>query len=48
MDIVAPAPSGAARGFRSLEHTADKAIEAWGPDLGQLFAAAQTRGLRVG
>ena len=28
------------RGFRSLEHTADKAIEAWGPDLGQLFRAA--------
>lgn len=28
------------RGFRSLEHTADKAIEAWGPDLRELFAAA--------
>lgn len=28
------------RGFRSLNHTADRAIEAWGPDLRQLFAAA--------
>jgi len=33
-------PGPMTRGFRSLEHTADKAIEAWGPDLGQLFAAA--------
>ncbi len=30
----------ATSGFRSLEHTADKAIEAWGTDLKQLFAAA--------
>lgn len=27
-------------GFRALEHTADKAIEAWGPDLPALFRAA--------
>ena len=33
-------PSHVTRGFRSLEHTADRAIEAWGPDLGQLFSAA--------
>ncbi|MFB3882623.1 MAG: archease [Armatimonadota bacterium] len=28
------------RGFLPLDHTADKAIEAWGADLPQLFAAA--------
>jgi SHS2 domain-containing protein len=28
------------RGFRSLEHTADKAIEAWGVTLAELFRAA--------
>jgi len=28
------------RGFRSLEHTADKMIEAWGATLAELFAAA--------
>jgi len=28
------------RGFRDLEHTADKAIEAWGESLAELFCAA--------
>ena len=28
------------RGFRALDHTADRAIEAWGADLPQLFRAA--------
>jgi SHS2 domain-containing protein len=28
------------RGFRALEHTADRAIQAWAPDLGELFRAA--------
>ncbi len=30
----------ARRGFRSLSHTADKAIEAWGQSLADLFVAA--------
>ncbi len=30
----------AARGFRALDHTADRAIEAWGPGLPELFRAA--------
>lgn len=38
--MAAMEPGDETRGFRSLEHTADKAIEAWGKDLGQLFAAA--------
>ncbi len=28
------------RGYRSLEHTADKAMEAWGPSLSELLVAA--------
>ena len=28
------------RGFRPLEHTADKSIEVWGPTLADLFCAA--------
>jgi len=28
------------RGFRALDHTADRAIEAWGPGLPELFRAA--------
>jgi SHS2 domain-containing protein len=32
--------NAAGRGFRDLEHTADKAIEAWGASLGDLFCAA--------
>jgi len=28
------------RGFRPLDHTADRSIEAWGPDLRELFRAA--------
>jgi len=34
-----PAQAGG-RGFRPLDHTADKAIEAWGPTLRELFRAA--------
>jgi SHS2 domain-containing protein len=30
----------AERGFRSLDHTADKSIEAWGPTLDDLLCAA--------
>jgi SHS2 domain-containing protein len=30
----------AGRGFRPVEHTADRAIAAWGPDLAGLFTAA--------
>jgi SHS2 domain-containing protein len=34
-----PAEAGGC-GFRPLDHTADKAIEAWGPTLRELFRAA--------
>lgn len=34
-----PAPEGR-RGFRLLDHTADKSIEAWGATLADLFCAA--------
>jgi len=37
MDETEPS---AARGFRALSHTADKAIEVWAPTLPELFAAA--------
>ncbi len=33
-------PRQAERGHRALDHTADRAIEAWGPDLCSLFRAA--------
>ena len=34
------AKGGAESGFRALEHTADRALEAWGPGLPELFCAA--------
>jgi len=37
---VSKAESDSESGFRALEHTADRAIEAWGPRLPQLFRAA--------
>ncbi len=33
-------PAQTERGYRDLDHTADRAIEAWGPDLRELFRAA--------
>lgn len=33
-------PAQPERGYRALDHTADRAIEAWGPDLCELFRAA--------
>ncbi len=33
-------PAQTERGYRALDHTADRAIEAWGPDLRELFRAA--------
>jgi SHS2 domain-containing protein len=37
---VSTPKADAERGFRALEHTADRAIEAWAPELGALFCEA--------
>lgn len=37
---MSPSAAESKRGFRSLEHTADRSIEAWAPTLPDLFCAA--------
>jgi SHS2 domain-containing protein len=37
---VSSEPAQSERGYRALDHTADRAIEAWAPDLRELFRAA--------